>query len=84
MKTFYSFVAAAALMSGVSLSAYAADYSETVAATTGPGIIQMSQLDLSPVTCFDDAGKTKVRSNLTTLGDPIVIKGVRYESGVGT
>ena len=84
MKTFYSFVAAAALMSGVSLSAYAADYSETVAATTGPGIIQMSQLDLSPVTCFDDAGKTKVRSNLTTLGDPIVLKGVRYESGVGT
>jgi alpha-galactosidase len=44
----------------------------------------MSELDLTPITCFDDAGKTAVRANQTTLGAPIVLKSVLYESGVGT
>lgn len=83
MKTFYFNLAFMAL-AGASLTANAANYTSTVAPTTGAGIIQMSELDLSPITCFDDNGKTKVRANLTTLGDNIVLKGVRYESGVGT
>lgn len=62
----------------------AASYTSTVAPTTSDGIIQFSELDLSLITCFDDDGKTKVRPNLTTLGQPIVVRGVKYESGVGT
>ena len=57
---------------------------ETVSATTGEGIIQMSELDLTPITYFDDQGLTGVRANRDTYGDPIVLKGVTYESGVGT
>ena len=67
-----------------SMAGLAADYTKTVSPTTGTGIVQMSELDLSPVTCFDDDGKTLVRANQTTLGAPIVLKSILYESGVGT
>lgn len=65
----------------------AASYTSTVEATTGAGIIQMSALDLSKITYFFDDNKTAVRANLTTdtqSDNPIVLKGVRYMSGVGT
>jgi len=55
-----------------------------VPATTGTGITQVSSLDLTPVTCFDDGGKTKARANLSTLGGPLSMKDTIYESGVGT
>lgn len=74
----------ALILIGARFSAQAADYTSTVAPTTGAGIVQFSELNLSPITCFDDDGKTKVRSNQSTLGQPIVLRGVRYESGVGT
>lgn len=83
-KTILSAVAGMMALWGGVLNADAASYTSTVAPTTGDGIIQFSELDLSPITCFDDNGKTKVRPNLTTLGQPIVVRGVRYESGVGT
>ena len=70
-----------------SLAGKAASYTSTVEATTGSGIVQMSELDLSNITFFEDDGKTGVRANLTTntqSDDPIVLKGVRYMSGVGT
>lgn len=72
------------ILSFIGSVASGASYTKTVEATTGPGIIQFSELDLSPITCFDDAGKTKVRANLTTLGSVLVMKGTRYMSGVGT
>ncbi|MDE7125011.1 MAG: NPCBM/NEW2 domain-containing protein, partial [Muribaculaceae bacterium] len=65
----------------------AASYTSVVEPTAGTGIIQMSELDLSPVTFFEDEGKTGVRANYTTntrSNDPIVLKGVWYKSGVGT
>ncbi len=82
-KSFISFVLGAAL-SLVGDTAWGASYTSTVQATQGPGIIQFSELDLSEITCFDDNGKTKVRANQTTLGANLVVKGVRYMSGVGT
>lgn len=72
------------MLIGARFSAQAAEYTSTVAPTTGAGIVQFSELNLSPITCFDDNGKTKVRANQSTLGQPIVLRGVRYESGVGT
>ncbi len=81
-KALFTFVSALLILCGV--RGNAASYTSTVSPTTGNGIIQFSEMNLSPITCFDDDGKTKVRSNLTTLGDPIVLRGVRYESGVGT
>lgn len=58
---------------------------ETVPSTKGEGIVQLSSLDLSNITCFDDNGKTAVRANRNTYDDDdIVLKGVTYESGVGT
>lgn len=71
----------------LSLSLIAASFAvwaDTVPATTGDGIIQLSDMDLSVVTCYDDAGKTKARKALDTLGNPLVLKGNTYESGVGT
>ena len=50
----------------------------------GDHICAFSSLDLTKITCFDDAGKTKVRANKTTLDGDIMLKGVRYTSGVGT
>ncbi len=75
-KALFTFVSALLILCGV--RGNAASYTSTVSPTTGNGIIQFSEMNLSPITCFDDDGKTKVRSNLTTLGDPIVLRGVRY------
>ncbi|MCM1348501.1 MAG: NPCBM/NEW2 domain-containing protein [Firmicutes bacterium] len=65
----------------------AASYTSVVEPTTGTGIVQMSELDLTPVTFFEDEGKTGVRANYTTAtqsNNPIVLKGIWYKSGVGT
>ncbi len=57
---------------------------ETVSATTGDGIVQLSELDLSNITCFTGDNNIKVRANLSTAGNPLTMKGTVYESGVGT
>ncbi len=55
---------------------------ETIAPTTGSGIVQLSELDgLTNITCL--AGET-VRANKATSNNPITIEGNVYESGVGT
>lgn len=54
------------------------------ATPTGDDICQLSTLDLSTVTFYNDNGKTAVRANQNTLGGSLVIKGTTYESGVGT
>lgn len=77
-------LALGAILSLAGGTAWGASYTRTVEATTGTGIIQFSELDLSKITCFDDNGKTKVRANQTTLGSVLVMKGTRYMSGVGT
>lgn len=46
--------------------------------------IELGDLDLTKITCFDDAGKTKVRKNQNTMGGDLVMKGVTYTTGVGT
>ena len=75
----------AAIVGGMTWSvASAADYTSTVPATTGTGIIQMSELDLSNITYYNDDDKNSVQANLTTYGQPLVLKGVKYDSGVGT
>lgn len=56
----------------------------TVNPPTGADICTMSSLDLTPITCYDDAGKTKTRANLNTTGGPIVVRDTLYTSGVGT
>lgn len=56
----------------------------TVNPPQGNDVCQFSSLDLSKITCFDDNGKTKVRANRTTLGNPIVLRDTTYISGVGT
>ncbi len=57
---------------------------QSVTVNPPDGVCEFSSLDLTPITCFDDNGKTKVRANLTTLGEPIVIRDTLYTSGVGT
>ncbi len=85
MTISYQHIALSALLLAFSPTiAEAASYESTVDPTVGSGIIQFSELDLTPITCFDDAGKTKVRANRTTLNGEIVVRGVRYMSGVGT
>ena len=77
----------AAFMACFALSAWAdTAYTETVAATTGSGIVQFSELDLTPITCFTDKSNAniQVRANRSTDDNSIVIRGVKYESGVGT
>lgn len=84
---FFPLVSAMMLCAGSIFNVQAASYTSTVEPTSGTGIIQFSELDLTPVTHFDDNGKVAVRANLTTntqSDDPIVIKGVWYKSGVGT
>ncbi|MDE6536144.1 MAG: NPCBM/NEW2 domain-containing protein [Muribaculaceae bacterium] len=55
---------------------------ETVAPTTGPGIIQLSELDgVENITC--GAGQS-VRLNKSTDNNPITLLGSVYESGIGT
>ncbi|MBQ8278009.1 MAG: NPCBM/NEW2 domain-containing protein, partial [Bacteroidaceae bacterium] len=76
---------AAALFLTAAVSASAAvNESVTVNPPTGEGICLFSSLDLTKITCFDDAGKTKVRADRTTLNNPIVLKDTLYTSGVGT
>lgn len=58
--------------------------SVTVDIPEGDNICAMSSLDLTKMTCFDDAGKTKARANQSTLGNPIIIRDTLYTSGVGT
>lgn len=54
----------------------------TVPATTGPGIIQFSDLEgLDKITFFEGE---HVVANLSTNSNPITIMGTVYESGVGT
>ena len=57
---------------------------DTVPAPTGDNICLLSTLDLTTVTCFDDAGKTNVNANKNTLGGDLIMKGNTYENGVGT
>lgn len=64
------------------LGAFAPAAAETVAPTTGPGIIQLSELEgVENITCY--AGQT-VRRNKSTDNNPITILGTVYESGIGT
>ncbi len=56
----------------------------TIPAPTGNNILELSKMDLSPITYFDDAGKTAVRANRSTLDNPIAIKDTIYASGIGT
>lgn len=57
---------------------------KTIEPTTGKNICQLSQLNLSKVTYFNDAGKNKVYANKSTYGQQIIIKGNTYKTGVGT
>lgn len=55
---------------------------ETVAPTTGDGIVQLSELSgHENITCF--AGE-HVRLNKSTNNNPLTIEGTVYESGIGT
>ena len=57
-------------------------YARTVAPTTGPGIIQLSELEgVENITALD--GET-VRLNKSTGNNPITLLGTVYESGIGT
>lgn len=58
--------------------------SVTVDLPEGSNICAMSSLDLTKMTCFDDAGKTKARANRSTLGNSIIVCDTLYTSGVGT
>lgn len=48
------------------------------------GVCQLSSLDLTKVTYFNDNGKNSVQADKATFGTPLVIGGVTYKSGVGT
>lgn len=77
-KSFFSlFIAATAFVCSGNVAA------ETVKATTGEGIIQLSELDLSNITCYDSDSKIAVRANKSAQDNPITIRGTVYESGVG-
>lgn len=78
MKKFIKALCFAMLISGLNV------YAENIPATTGNGIIQMSELDLSKITFFNDDGRTAVRANKDTYGGTLSLKGNTYESGVGT
>ena len=57
-------------------------FARTVAPTTGPGIIQLSELEgVENITALD--GET-VRLNKSTGNNPITLLGTVYESGIGT
>lgn len=58
--------------------------SVTVDLPEGDNIHALSTLDLTKVTCFDDNGRTKVRADKSTLGNPIIVRDTLYTSGVGT
>lgn len=46
--------------------------------------IALSELDLSVISCFNDNGRTAARANQDTYGGPLILKGITYQSGVGT
>lgn len=76
MKKIHLLLGALAFWAAPTISA------ETVAPTTGPGIVQLSELDgLSNITYL--AGE-HVYANRSTNNNPITIMGTVYESGVGT
>ena len=56
----------------------------TVNPPQGEDICQFSTLDLTKITCYDDAGRTKVRANQSTLGNALIMKDTTYTCGVGT
>ncbi|MDE6428226.1 MAG: NPCBM/NEW2 domain-containing protein, partial [Muribaculaceae bacterium] len=57
-------------------------FARNVAPTTGPGIIQLSELEgVENITALD--GET-VRLNKSTGNNPITLLGTVYESGIGT
>lgn len=62
----------------------AATAAVTIPAPSGSNIMELSQMDLTKITFFDDAGKTAVRANFSTLGNPITLKDTIYASGIGT
>lgn len=64
------------------LGAIAPAMAETVSPTTGPGIVQLSELEgTGNITCL--AGQN-VRLNKSTANNPITLLGTVYESGIGT
>lgn len=56
----------------------------TVDPPTGDSICLFSSLDLTKITYYDDNSKNAVQANLTTFGNPIVLKDTTYTTGVGT
>lgn len=66
------------------LPMWAQAQSVTVGIPQGDNICAMSSLDLTKMTCFDDAGKTLPRADKSTLGNGIVVRDTLYTSGVGT
>lgn len=73
------------LLAFVSVCTFGVQFTPPPSTTTSDeGICQLSTLDLSTVTYFDDNGKTAVRANHNTFGGDLVIKGVTYQNGVGT
>jgi len=63
-------------------AAPAATAADTVAPTTGDGIIQLSELaGTENITCLDGE---HVCLNKSTNGNPLTIEGTVYESGIGT
>lgn len=57
---------------------------DTVDPPTGDNICELSSLDLTTVTYYNDSGKNSVQANKETYGTPLVIRGTTYSSGVGT
>ena len=51
---------------------------------TGNDVCLLSSLDLTTVTYFNDDNKNKVYADKTTFGNPLVIAGDTYTTGVGT
>lgn len=57
---------------------------ETITPPTGNDVCLLSSLDLTTVTYFNDDNKNKVYADKTTFGNPLVIAGDTYTTGVGT
>lgn len=66
----------------LTLGSFVPAMATTVSPTTGPGIIQLSELEgTENITCL--AGQS-VRLNKSTANNPITLLGTVYESGIGT
>ena len=76
-------MAALLLTSPLGFAAAQAD-GVTVDPPTGDSICLFSSLDLSKITYYDDDSKNAVNADLTTFGNPIVLKDTTYTTGVGT